>query len=83
MPTVRDLFVQDAISCVVALEEKLDVADEVLAEAVVDIGFLDSVATPEHNFKEEFKQALVFTVLHTVQRELRRVRVTFLTSKRL
>jgi len=51
VPSVRDLFAQDALSCVVVLEEKLDVADEVLAEAVVDIGFLDGIATPKHNFQ--------------------------------
>ena len=47
MPSVRDLFVQDALSSVVVLDEKFDVLNEVLAEAVVDIGFLDGIATSE------------------------------------
>jgi len=83
MPSVRDLFAQDALSSVVVLDEKFGVLNEVLAEAVVDIGFLDGIATPEYYFKGEFNEALFFAVLHTVQRELRRVRVTFLASKRL
>jgi len=59
------------------------VLDKVLAEAVVDISFLENITTPEHNFQEEFGEALFTVVLYTVKRELGHVRVTFLASKRL